>query len=269
MPSLNDVKLDAIYCMLKGEPGTYKSTEALSFPLPQYWFSRDRKMSALMRPAKEWGIDMSQVQYDDYDRWNTMKAKIEAFQSKCPYKTLIFDSVTSIGDMINLGTIREEKGNTGKGGDERGTRIGGIDVNTFTHYKAENQAFMELIDLTSEMRTNMNINIVLIAHVVGERKESERGITSHSRIIITGAKTISGKIPAYCDEVYHFSIKPNVNADKPGNLEIYTQSTADDFARTSLDLPLRFDCPLDKPLYPTFIKPALEKLNNLKPIRTL
>jgi hypothetical protein len=222
-----------------------------------------------MRPAKEWGVDMSQVEYDDYDKWGMMKAKIEALQARCPYKTLVFDSVTSIGDMINLGTIREERGNTSREGSEKGVRIGGIDTNTFTHYKAENAAFMEMIDLTTEMRTNLNINIVLIAHVVGERKESEQGITSHSRIIITGAKTISGKIPAYCDEIYHFSIKQSTNAAKPGTLEIITQATAEDFARTSLPLPARFDLPLDKPLYSSYIKPALEKLGTLKPVTKL
>ena len=268
MPKLSDAKLDALFAMLKGEPGTYKSTQALAWPLPQYWFSRDRKMSALQRPAKEWGIDMTQVEYDDYENWGFMKAKLEQFQTRCPYKTLIFDSITSIGDMINLGTLRSKAGTTSKDGSEKGNRVGGINVNTFEDYKAENQAFMELIDLSGEMRTNLNINIVLIAHVVGERKKDEVGITSHSRIIITGAKTISGKIPAYCDEVYHFSLVDNVDARKPSTLEVLTQGTSEDFARTSLPLPPRIELGLN-PMYPKYIKPALAALDALKPVKGL
>ena len=46
MPTMDSVTFfDALYCMFKGEPGTRKSTQALSFPGPQYWFSWDRKMN--------------------------------------------------------------------------------------------------------------------------------------------------------------------------------------------------------------------------------
>jgi len=41
MPTLETASLDALFCLFKGEWGTRKSTQALSFPRPQYWFSFD------------------------------------------------------------------------------------------------------------------------------------------------------------------------------------------------------------------------------------
>jgi hypothetical protein len=47
MANMNEVNFNSLYCMFKGEPGTRKSTQALSFPGPQYWFSWDRKMNGI------------------------------------------------------------------------------------------------------------------------------------------------------------------------------------------------------------------------------
>ena len=57
MPTMESTSFDSLYCMFKGEPGTRKSTQALSFPGPQYWFSWDRKMNGIYLPMKKWGID--------------------------------------------------------------------------------------------------------------------------------------------------------------------------------------------------------------------
>ncbi len=70
MPTLIDVNFDALYCLFKGEPGTRKSTQALSFPQPSYWFSWDRKMAALKIPMRNWNINTKDVQYDDYETQN-------------------------------------------------------------------------------------------------------------------------------------------------------------------------------------------------------
>ena len=50
-------KFDSLYCLFKGEPGTRKSTAALSFPGPIYYFDWDMKMDALELPLKSWKID--------------------------------------------------------------------------------------------------------------------------------------------------------------------------------------------------------------------
>lgn len=260
MPNLNDETSLALFTMLKGEPGTRKSTSALSWPTPHYWISQDKKMGALKLPARNWGIPFSEINYDDFKDWNEIHQKLKALRTNVgKTKTLIFDSITSIGDTINLQTMRLTSGTTNKSGGEAGLRIGGITVNSLDHYKAETAAFQELIDLTSTIRKFHNVNIVLIAHVVGDRLNPS-GIKSFARTIVTGGKAISAKLSAYCEEVYHFYVAANPDASKEGEYGIITTHTGEDFARTTLPLPksLLFN---NQPLYPTYIQPAINKLN--------
>lgn len=262
MPNMSDVKSDALYVMLKGEPGTRKSTQALSFPKPQYWFSVDKKMRALLLPMQQWNINPKDIEYDDYKDWMSIEAKLEQFEKLCKhYRTLVFDSVTSIGDVINMQTMNLKSGTTTAAGVEKGGRVGGIKINTLEDYKAEASAFATLIAKTKDIQNAFKTNIVLIAHVVGERARDEVGVTAHTRIIITGGKTISGKIPAYCEETYHFDYEASVNPDKPGALQIYTANAGDDFARTTLNLPPRIKIGDDQ-LYEKHILPAITKLNS-------
>lgn len=273
---MNDVNLDnGLFVMLKGEPGTRKSTQALSFPLPQYWFSFDRKMKALIRPMKDWGIDPAKISYDDYSTWNltldssrkSPHAKLTELELNCPYATIVWDSITLTGDAINLETVKTKSGTTTKSGEEKGSRVGTINVNTWEDYKAENQAFAEIMQSLGNIQFfNPKVNIVVIAHVIGERQESV--ITAHARTIITGGKQISGKISAKMEEVYHFDIEQSLNADKPGKFRAITFHTGEDFARTILPLPPVMDID-NKPLYGTYIKPAIEQLKALQTVKGL
>lgn len=267
---------DGLFVMLKGEPGTWKSTEALSFPLDQYWFSFDRKMQALIRPMKNWGIDPKRIHYDDYSTWNltldssrkSPHSKLTELELNCPYSTIIWDSITLTGDAINLETIKSKSGTTTRSGEEKGNKVGTINVNTYEDYKAENQAFGEIIQSLKNIQYfNKKVNIVIIAHVIGERNDPS--ITAHARTIITGAKTISGKISAAALEVYHFDIEQALNADKPGKFRAITFHTGEDFARTSLPLPNIMNLDSDKPLYSTYIKPAIEELRKLQSVKGL
>src|SRR6266481_493458 len=162
MTTMADNISDELYCLLKGEPGLRKSTCALSFPLPQYWISTDRKMSALRIPMKNWGIKPSDVHYDDYTDWNSIRVQLEKLQVNCPYKTIIVDSITSVADVTNNQTMKSKSGTTTKAGEEKGMRIGGIPVNTLEDYKAEASAFQSLIALTKDIHTYHKVNIILI-----------------------------------------------------------------------------------------------------------
>jgi len=259
MPTLNDVDPSKMFAMFKGEPGTRKSTQAMTWPGPQYWFSTDRKMSALALPAKKWGIDKSKINYDDYSEHYKLINKLEQLRLNCPFRTVIIDSVTLAGLIINKQTRGDKKGSTNKSGEESGRRVGGIAVNTMEDYKAEFAAFQEIMSNCQDMIELNDTNVILIAHVVGERKSDEVGVTAHARIIITGGKQISGMIPAVCREVYHFDITKALVSGEEGDYRIFTSHTGEDFARTALPLPreIKFK---DQQLYPTFIEPAIKSL---------
>lgn len=258
---MNDAHFDALYVMMKGEPGTRKSTQALSFPTPQFWFSWDRKMNGIYLPMKKWGIDPKLINYEDYDDWNKPRAKLEQFQTSCPFKTLVFDSITSMADMTLRQTVRMKYGTSRKSGAQAGKLIAGIAVNEIEDYNAESAALQELIALTKDINSFHKVNVILIAHVVqAEYKNTAAGTTHISRSIVTAGKKVAAKIPAYCGEVYHFNIKQGFVQGQGGEYSLLTEHTGDEFARSALGLEKEIVFG-DKPLYETWIKPAITKLN--------
>jgi hypothetical protein len=261
MPTMDSVNFDALYVLMKGEPGTRKSTQALSFPGPQFWFSWDRKMNGIYLPMRKWGIDPKTVNFQDYDDWTKPKQQLEKFQTDCPYKTIIFDSITSMADMTLRQTTRLKYGVKRQSGADAGKLIAGIAVNEIEDYNAESAALNELIALSKDIHSYHKVNVVLIAHVVQAEYRSTTNNTTHvSRQIVTAGKKVSAKIPAYCGEVYHFNIEKGFVEGQGGDYALLTTHTGDDFARTALDLPNKIVFG-DKPLYDTYIKPAITKLS--------
>lgn len=261
--SMDDVSVDSLFSMFKGEPGLRKSTSALSYPTPQYWFSFDQKMEALKLPMSKWGVKAKEVQFDDYTDFSTARDKMEQFRLNCPFKTIIVDSVTSLGDAMNRETIKA-KGNNKEGS---GKKIGKISVPGIEEYNAEASAFNDMIAVLKDIQSYHKCHIILIAHVVGQRKDSDSNkLTHHSRVIITGGDKIAGKIASQMVEVYHFNVKSGMNVDAGDDkFQLFTSHTGNDYARTSLPLPkeITFN---DDPLYDKYILPAITKLNKEVPI---
>jgi hypothetical protein len=242
--------------MFKGEPGTRKSTSALSFPRPQYWFSWDQKMRAMLLPMQAWGIKPQEIQYDDYSDFNKARTKLEQLQGNCPFKTIIIDSITSAADSTLRQTMQLKYGKTKASGAAAGKVVAGIAVNELEDYNAESSALSEILALTKDIHQFHKVNVILIAHVIQAEYKSVGGDSHFSRTIVTAGKRIAAKIPAYCEEVYHF--------DKGNDASpycCYTQHTGDDFARTSLplDKKLVFE---NRPLYTDFIVPSMERFKN-------
>lgn len=258
MPSYSDIIANpdqALYYLFKGEPGVRKATHALSWPKPLYIFNWDQKSQFGLIPIKLWNLDPKEIFTDNYSDWDTAKKKIQEFQVRCPYKTLVFKTITSLGDCVNQQTLKVKYGTTNQSGQEAGKRIGGIAVNTIEDFNAETAAFQELIKMTKDIKQHFKCNIILIAHVIQVDHKSPTGVTTFSRSLVTGGKKIAAKIPSQCDEVYHF------NVDKlGGNYEVLTSHSGDDYARTTLPLDNRITLG-EKPLYTTHILPAIQKLH--------
>lgn len=248
----DEINIDALYCMFKGEPGTRKSTAALSFPTPQYWFNWDKKMRAMLLPMQKWGIDPKQIHHDPYTDWESARQKLVSMQVSCQYKTIVIDSVTSAADAILL------QGKKLKAGTNTGKKVNNIQVNSIEDYGAEDAALSDLVSLTKDIHEYHKVNVILIAHIMEVTSKSPNGETHMSRTIVTAGKRISIKIPAYCEEVYHFNVENNPDPTVGGEYTLLTRHTGDDFARSSLPLPkiVKFG---DKQLYPEFILPSMNK----------
>lgn len=257
---MENASLDALFCLFKGEWGTRKSTAALSFPKPQYWFSFDQKMESLIMPIKKWGIDEKLIEYDDYNDWNKAEKKLEQLQLKCPFKTVVVDTLGKMGDAVNSQTLKVKSGTTKVDGGEKGARIAGIAVNSIEDYKAETAAFQTLMRNLKDIHKYHKVNIILIGHVMRETEEIDGRTTHVSRIIVVGARKMAFKIPGDCHEVYHFNMKGDFSGEKKYSL-LTTHSGAD-FARTAL--PLEKEIVFEnKPLYDQWIVPAIANLKTM------
>jgi hypothetical protein len=263
MANMNDAKQVHRYYMFKGEPGTRKSTAALSFPTPQYWFSWDQKMEAMRLPLKNYGMKAEDIQYDDYKDWNSARVKLESLQLNCPFKTLVIDSVTSCANYVLRQTKLAKTGVT-RGSGKGQSNVSGIAINELEDYNAESAALLELVALTKDIHKFHKVNIILIAHIIQAEYKSPGGVTHMSRTIVTAGKRIAPQIPAYCSEVYHFNVDKSLIEGQGGDYSILTTHTGDDFARTGLPIEPKILFK-DEPLYGRYIKPAIDKLNENPP----
>lgn len=265
MSDMSTIDPGILFCMFKGEPGTRKSTQALSFPGPQYWFSFDCKMKGINIPMREWGVDPKSITYDDYlvtaterTPLDRVKAKLQQLQVDCPYKTIVLDSVTSCADLILRQTLHM-KGGSGK-------QIAGIAVSSVEDFNAEASGLTEIMGCLKDIHLTYRVNVILIAHVIQTELRELNGETHMSRIIVTAAKKVAAKIPAYCDEVYHFNIKSGFDVDAGGDYGLLTTHTGEDFARTTLPLEKEIIFKNER-LYTKWIAPAIDKMK-LDPPKT-
>jgi AAA domain len=265
MPTMKTLDPTYQFYMFKGEPGTRKSTAALSFPTPQYWFDWDLKMQSMLVPMYKWGINPEDVVYDNYMDWDKARKKLEEFTTKCKhpdgrkYETIVIDSFTSGMDMTLRQTLSFKGGQVRKSGQAAGKTIANIPINEIEDYNAESSAANEMIALLKDIATFHKLNVIIIAHVMEVTFKGLNGETSMSRTIVTAGKRVAAKLPGYCSEVYHFDIEKSLSSSVPGDYTCITENTGEDFARTGLELPRRIKFN-EKPLYKDFLAPAIAKL---------
>ena len=152
MPTMGTAQIEGLYSLFKGEPGLRKSTQALSYPTPQFWFSWDRKMNSLMLPMKRWGIDPKLISYEDYDDWTAPKKKLEQLQLNCPFKTIVLDSITSMADMTLRQTTKMKYGMTRSSGKDAGKLIAGIAVNEIDRRIFQIPCFFKVYFMTMSIK---------------------------------------------------------------------------------------------------------------------
>jgi hypothetical protein len=236
-----------VKCVIKGVPGTRKTTQAATFPSPIFWFDIDRKIESLLLPKKLGFYDPNlKIEVEQPTGWYHVEKKLQEFESYCPYATVVVDSLSSLGDCINRQTLNKE-GAAGK-------KIGGIKVNTIEDFNAETSALMYMVDIGKKIKANF----IVIAHVIHRDVKDPSGNSKIIRQLVTGGKVVGAKIPAYFPEVYHFEFDNNFDTSLPPDYVMYTQNHGDDFARTALPLPFKTNITKER-LY-DLIKKAQQQL---------
>lgn len=223
---LEEINPQGINILLKGEPSGGKSIAAASFP-NCYIFdfeSRIRSVANYYLPRGK-----RDIHFDTYGRndFKKFQDKINSFMIHCPYDTIIFDTLTSLVDLL-LYHAADQRGTA------KGSRIlSGLKMNTIEDYGAEDTMIRNLLAHLRDLKIPYKI---LIAHVIQrEQKNLVTGSSVITRQLITAGKAAGAKVPAYFDEVYHLQQRPDMSM-KPEFVAL-TANTGDDFARTTLNLP--------------------------------
>jgi hypothetical protein len=258
MPTMESVPNNVHYTLIKGEPSTGKSIASLTYPKPMYWLSFDGKMNGLVGMIRKWNYNPKEIVFDDYTDWTSARNKLEQLQINCPYKTVVLDSVTSCADYMLRQTIKQKVGKQRQSGAQAGKLVGGIAVNELEDYGAEAAGLTEMIALTKDINKFHKADIILIAHVIRTDYKSPDGTMNISRVLVTAGKKPAAKIPAYCDEVYHFGYENSAVVGEAGPRVVSTMNNGEDYARTTLELPSLIKLGNDN-LYEKFILPAINK----------
>lgn len=222
------------FCIFKGEPGSGKSIAAASFPEP-FFLDLDGRIKSVATFYRADPAKLAKIEYDRFTNFFRIKEKLKELKTRCPYKTIVVDSLTALADIIIRQMIME-KGDSGK-------KVGGQRVASIEDYGGEAAGLMEVIDSLREIYDNHGANIILTAHVLQtEVKDLEQpGKTTYSRSLLTGGKKVAAKLPGYFDEVWHFQVVPSINVADPPSYSVITHHAGSDYAKTSLPLPTRID----------------------------
>lgn len=229
---------DALFALFKGEPGTGKSIAAHSFPQPSYTFDLDRKMSSV----KSFYPDID-FEFDQFDDLIQLNRKLEEFRIRCPYRTIVFDSVTSLSQLAMRCMIKYRAPSPSSK-----TVRAGVPGSEIEDYGGETNEINLVLDHLKAINISLRVNIVVTAHVIVVEHQSVGGkITNTSRSLVTAGRKIAAVIPTQFDEAYHFDVAvqggsmsmSDSSGDKPDYI-VYTRHVGDDWARTALKIPTSF-----------------------------
>jgi hypothetical protein len=237
MPNLADASTDSLSFLFKGEPSCGKSPAAASFPNCYIFDFEDRIQSVkqFWLPRGKTDIDYDVYHPTDFSKFDK---KLDSLIASCSYETIIFDTLTSLSDLV-LKYVLEAKGQERQKNSKAaaGKFIGEIEVNTIEDYGAESSALTSMIVAMRGIKCRHKI---LIAHVVRTEAKDLNGRSTVTRSLMTAGKKIAAKLPGYFDEIYHFSARPSFGGSTPQFL-VHTAGTGDDFARSTVGLDYEID----------------------------
>lgn len=240
MPSTLDPESSkGIFALFKGESGAGKSVGALSFP-NTYVFDFDKKMPTIAKKH----FPGAAIDYDRFEDIFEVAAKIKEFEEYCPYETLIFDSVTSLCNMVinTTAKIRGEETmdmfmrikNAPKGKQ--------VEMITIDYYNNETRFIQNYwVDALKRLwsKEGNPRNVIIIAHVlvVESAPDLKTKVRTTTRSIVTSGKKVGAYIPTQFDEMYNFTvIQSDLGSDKLKHV-CCTEALGDDNAKTAYHLP--------------------------------
>jgi hypothetical protein len=261
MPStLEEDEQNGLLALFKGEAGTGKTVAALSFP-NIYVFDFDRKMPSIAKkhyPGKD-------IHYDRFETTLEVDLKLSHLKNECPYETIIIDSYTGLGKLVQMQTAWQ-KGEIGSAifNLKRGKKR-----DTWDYYTNTVQYIGHFIDQIKllHMRHGLPRHVLITAHVIRYEgapdlihEDKEEKVTEFRSILCQGRKS-AAILPTEVDNMFIFGLKKNADpfADQKYGYFCTTVSFGEDAAKCSWDFPEVIDI-TNEPLYgQLFCKQTTEK----------
>ena len=223
--------------LMKGEPKTGKKHAWASFPEPIYCMDTDYRMASLVNDPL---YNKRDIQFDSYDSFNNLWYTLEELQEKCPYKTVVLHSLTTLGRLIqeylfeNRGVSEDSRNVAIDKKEKRNLRVGIIPIMGIPDFLGETSALAGVCMKMRLVYNRFNVNVVMVSHVITTETSSLDGKTNIHRILLTGGNKIAAEIPSYFNEVWHFDVDSGITNDQQARYLCRTQPSPTDFAGTSL-----------------------------------
>lgn len=215
-----------------GQGGAGKSLATSFWPVPSFYASCDGRVASLYNywmdrdPQRLKEMEFEEYKAQEYDK---MASRLEKLQIKNPFKTVTFDPLTMIGDMLIQYSVAQ------KGGDGVQKR-GKITLPGPDEYKTESNGLKAILDVGRSLKSNF----ILCAHVLEETHYSIGDDKPRiTRKLLTAGKQPAAMIPGMFDEVWLFTVVPApVIGGKP-TYQVITRPTMEFLTlRTSANLPV-------------------------------
>lgn len=239
-----------------GRPGSGKSIAAASWYKegPVYIFDLDGRYRSLM---KMYGWDENakkNIEFDVYpsDDFARVEQKVNSLERSLPYRTIIFDGVTVLGQcLINYSIGLRGVADSGREG--KGRKIGIIEMTAIEDFGVEARGMLQVLDAFKDLALSGKCNVIFNAHII-QWKEKVGGVEGREEDkyqIVTAGKKVAGAIDGYFDEVYYFK-KRTVDPEIPPEFDCFTQGGEAFPGKTALHLPTKITWTMKSREAPTF-----------------
>lgn len=249
MPKVKDGKVGKkLKCLFVGKSGTFKTSAIGGFPEPIYIFNTDVDR---MEPLIMWQKHRD-IEYDDYriGELNKMKSKMDTLSKYNPYRTIAFDSWTTLGQL----GIYESRADRSKG--MMVGKSGFMKPDPFD-YGSENAILWHVINFMNSLKCH----VILTAHIIKTEEVDPDSVkadgeqmmmSTKKRVkydIVTAGKKASAMLEGNFNEVWHFFKEQPFRSGEPEIRKIATRMEhALVNAKTALPLPDVIDW-TKEPLY--------------------
>lgn len=246
MANLRSKKLGGVFKgLFVGDVGTGKTIAAGSFPGPIKFFDFDDRIDPLISfyPHRD-DIEYVTVVSSRSERKDTITfiefcQEFMDFQDRCPYETVVLDSLTSMSACCVLYAL-ELNG-------EFNLKKGKLPRPQFDEYKGETATMLKILEVCKSLPSH----VIATAHPIRKLEPLVPGDLESLRTIYSvtgyGSKTPSF-IPVYFNEMYNFFNQSVSQQGQHPKRFISTVSNTDWPAKTALPLPPVFEV-TGKPLY--------------------